>query len=293
MFERETPLPPRPRAAFLTPDVRETVLAYLHRDARLNLQLLDLLDPGPESESAEPVVLVAWDGDEVVGVAALRPSLLFDAHLSTPALEAFLPFLESIDSGLFKSLDRVIDRLWKLLEQTGRRALIDRFETAFAIEPGQLAPASLPAGVTLRSAVESDLDELVYAARASLREEHRPDPGERDPVGFERWVRGRLARARVAEYEGRLVFVGYADVRRKEGWLVQGVFTWPEMRRRGVAAAAMTGLVEEAFATGTDHVQLAVIEGNDAGLGLYRRLGFRSFARLRTVLFAGRAARRK
>jgi len=144
--------------------------------------------------------------------------------------------------------------------------------------------------VILRCAVETDLAELVYAARASLREERRPDPGDRDPVGFERWVRGRLARARVAEYEGRLVFVGYADVRRVEGWLVQGVFTWPHMRRRGIAAAAMGGLVEEAFAAGTDHVQLAVIEGNEAGVALYRGLGFRSFARLRTVLFAGRAS---
>jgi len=280
----------RPRAAFLTDDVRDTVLAYLLRDARLNLQLLDLLDPGPESDTVEPVVLVAWEGDVVVGVAALRPSLLFDAHLSPPALEAFLPFLESVGSGLFKSLDRVIDHLWALLEQTGRRALIDRYETAFAVEAGQLAPSPLPPGVILRCAVETDLAELVYAARASLREERRPDPGDRDPVGFERWVRGRLARARVAEYEGRLVFVGYADVRRVEGWLVQGVFTWPHMRRRGIAAAAMGGLVEEAFAAGTDHVQLAVIEGNEAGVALYRGLGFRSFARLRTVLFAGRAS---
>jgi len=189
----------RPRAAFLTDDVRDTVLAYLLRDARLNLQLLDLLDPGPESDTVEPVVLVAWEGDVVVGVAALRPSLLFDAHLSPPALEAFLPFLESVGSGLFKSLDRVIDHLWALLEQTGRRALIDRYETAFAVEAGQLAPSPLPPGVILRCAVETDLAELVYAARASLREERRPDPGDRDPVGFERWVRGRLARARVAE----------------------------------------------------------------------------------------------
>ncbi|MDP6979614.1 MAG: GNAT family N-acetyltransferase [Myxococcota bacterium] len=293
MFERQPPIAARPRAAFLTADVRDVVLAYLHRDARLNLQLLDLLDPNVESGGVEPVVLVAWEGNEVVGVAALRPSLLFDAQLSTPALEAFLPFLESIDSGLLKSLDRVVDRLWALLEETGRRSLIDRFETAFAIEPGQLAPASMPAGATLRHAVESDLPELVYAARASLREEHRPDPGERDLVGFERWVRRRLARARVVETRGRLAFVGYADVRHHDGWLVQGVFTWPEMRRRGFAAAAMTGLVDEAFATGTDHVQLAVIEGNAPGLGLYRRLGFRSFARLRTVLFAGRASRHR
>jgi len=63
------------------------------------------------------------------------------------------------------------------------------------------------------------------------------------------------------------------------------VFSWPEMRRQGFAAGGMTKLIEEAFESGTEHVQLAVIEGNDAALGLYRGLGLTPFANLRTVLF--------
>lgn len=283
-----------PRAGFLTARDRVRVIEYLQRDPQLNLQLLDLIDRDEntrEPSEVEPVVLVAFLRDEIVGVAALRPSLLFDAHLAPPALAAFLPFLDTIESGLLKSLDSVVSELWTLLESTGRKSLIDRFETAFAIRPGELVSVVVPAGAVLRQAVESDLDQLVYAARASLREEQRPDPGERDPVGFSRWVRSRLERARVVEIEGRLGFVGYADVRRREGWLVQGVFTWPALRRRGLAAAAMSGLVSEAFEAGASHVQLAVVEGNEAALGLYRGLGFRSFARLRTVLFVGRVGR--
>jgi predicted GNAT family acetyltransferase len=79
----------------------------------------------------------------------------------------------------------------------------------------------------------------------------------------------------VVEWEGALRFVGYADVQRSEGWLLQGVYTWPEARRRGRAAAA-----------GASHVQLAVVEGNAPAEKLYEKLGFRPFARLRTVLFA-------
>ncbi|MBW2294703.1 MAG: GNAT family N-acetyltransferase [Deltaproteobacteria bacterium] len=281
-----------PKAGFLLSRDRDRVLAYLQRDPQLNLQLLDLIDRRPDSRSesdVEPVVLVAWDGDEVTGVAALRPSLLFDAHLTPTSLEAFLPFFNAIETGLLKSLDSVVTDLWNLLRGTGRRTLIDRYETAFAIRAGELSPAPLPEGAVLRHAVVGDLDQLVYAARASLREEQRPDPADRDPVGFERWVRGRLGRARVVEVRGELVFVSYADVRRAEGWLVQGVFTWPAMRRRGFAAAAMSGLVSEALESGAEHIQLAVIEGNEAALNLYDRLGFRSFARLRTVLFTGAA----
>lgn len=279
-----------PTAGFLLSKDRDRVLAYLQRDPQLNLQLLDLIDCSPDSRSssdAEPVVLVACDGDGVSGVAALRPSLLFDAHLEPSSLEAFLPFFSAIETGLLKSLDSVVGDLWKLLRCTGRRTLIDRYETAFAIRAGELSHAPLPDGAVLRRAVASDLDQLVFAARASLREEQRPDPAERDPVGFERWVHSRLERARVVELEGKLAFVGYADVRRAEGWLVQGVFTWPAMRRRGFAAAAMSRLVSEALESGAEHIQLAVIEGNEAALNLYNRLGFRPFARLRTVLFTG------
>ena len=105
-----------------------------------------------------------------------------------------------------------------------------------------------------------------------------------------RWIsfprsEGRMDRARLVEVEGRVNFVGYADVRRSEGWLIQGVYTWPEWRRRGLASAGMGALLRQAFAQGAEHVQLAVVEGNEPALELYEGLGFRAFLRLRTILF--------
>jgi len=41
----------------------------------------------------------------------------------------------------------------------------------------------------------------------------------------------------------------------------------------------------EAFARGADHVQLAVVDGNDAAQRLYEGLGFKPFGRVRTILF--------
>ena len=131
-----------------------------------------------------------------------------------------------------------------------------------------------------------DLDWLVEAARESLREESRPDPFAGDARGFRRWVRGRVPRARVVEDGGRIVFAGYADVQRPEGWLLQGVYTRPESRRRGYGSVGVSDLCREAFASGADHVQLSVVDGNEPGRALYESLGFKPFARLRTILFS-------
>jgi len=279
---------PRLRARLLTGAAREAARARLSRSAQRNLLLLDLLDqvgrePSPSEMPAQ--VIGAFAGAELCGVAALRPSLVLESGMSERVLDALLPYFEAIETGLVKSPVAVVGPLWRRLARRGKRALIDRIEHALVLRPESARWFEVPANVRIRPATPADLAALVQAARASLREEGRPDPFDGDPSGFRRWVRGRLVRARVAEIDRRVVFVGYADVRRPAGWLVQGVYTWPEHRRRGLAAAGMTAIAREAFENGADHVQLAVVDGNPAALALYDRLGFEAFEELRTILF--------
>jgi ribosomal protein S18 acetylase RimI-like enzyme len=274
----------------LAPGEREDVLAYLAVDARANLMLMDLVarvgePPAPGEMRAQ--VVVAVRGDELLGVGALRPSVVFDAQIGPEATEALLPHLEPLGVGLVKSGEEVVDRIWShLRRRSRRRAVIDRLETGYALteDGARLAPERSDSRV--RVAEAGDLDPLVYAARESLREESRPDPFSGDARGFRRWVRGRVLRARVVEQARRIVFVGYADVRRTEGWLLQGIYTWPEVRQRGFAAVGTSDLCREAFAARANHVQLAVVDGNEPALGLYEGLGFLPFTRLRTILFS-------
>jgi predicted GNAT family acetyltransferase len=79
--------------------------------------------------------------------------------------------------------------------------------------------------------------------------------------------------------------VGYADVRLEEGWLLQGIYTWPAWRRRGLGAAGVAALCQAAFDARAGHVQLSVVEGNVAAHSLYERLGFAPHRTLRTLLF--------
>ncbi len=268
---------------------RREALARLRASARDDLLLLDVVDrvgePALPGELPSEV-LGAWRDGRLVGLAALRPSLILETQLHPEALHAMQETLERVGVGLLKTALPGADALWGLLSRDGRRrALIDRQETAYELRPGSLRPAVAPASARVRPAHPGDLDALVWAARESLREEDRPDPFSGDPRGFRRWVQGRVPRASVIESRGQVVFVGYADVRRPEGWLLQGVYTWPELRRRGFARAGVAALCEQAFAAGAEHVQLAVVDGNEGARLLYESLGFRSFGKLRTVLF--------
>ncbi|HEY8155002.1 MAG TPA: GNAT family N-acetyltransferase [Myxococcota bacterium] len=280
----------RVEARLLRSQDRPAVLARLAANAKANLFLLDLTDrihapPSPGEMRTE--IAAAWRGDEVVGVVGLRPSIAFDADVTPEAVEAFLPLLESLGVGLVKSPADAVDWFWRQLgRRVYRRALVDRLETAYCVHAGE-ARLGLPReSERTRCAIAEDLDWLVDAARESLREESRPDPFAGDVRGFRRWVRGRVPRARVVEAEGRVVFAGYADVQRPEGWLLQGVYTRPEARRRGYGGVGVSHLCREAFANGAEHVQLSVVDGNQAGRSLYESLGFKPFARLRTILFS-------
>jgi RimJ/RimL family protein N-acetyltransferase len=264
-------------------------IALLARAPRENLLLLDLAarlgEAPPPGETATELV-GAYRGAELIGVATLRPAIAFDAQIEPDALGALLPLVEGLGVGLVKSDPRCAEILWtRISRRRPHRVWVDRFETCYALESGGAVLAACPAGSSSRAACEADLDPLVFAARESLREEDRPDPFAGDTRGFRRWVRGRMPRARVVESGGEIRFVGYADVQRREGWLLQGIYTWREARRRGYAAAGTSALCDEAFASGADHVQLAVVDGNDGAHSLYERLGFKPFGRVRTILF--------
>jgi predicted GNAT family acetyltransferase len=265
-------------------------LRYLSRDAVSNLFLLDLtakLGSRAEPGESRTELVGVWRDEELVAMAGLRPSVVLDAHASEEAVQALLPYLESLSVGLVKSVAPIVDDLWKhLAKRRRRRSLIDRIETAYSVRPDEARLVDSRSGEIGRCAARGDLTDLVIAARESLREEGRPDPFSGDVKGFSRWVRGRIPRARVVEANGRVRMVGYADVQRPDGWLLQGIYTWPESRREGFAAFGVSELCREAFAGGADHVQLAVVDGNDAAAGLYESLGFKPFTKLRTILFS-------
>lgn len=277
------------QARSLAPRERAAARAWLRLGAPPNLLLLDFVDrldaPPPPAEPA-PVVVGLWRGRTLTGVGALRPCVMLDDEADDEALAAFVPLLEALASGLVKIGERAGEQVARTLARLGRHILVDRRETVLVRPPLPPPAGGFPSPA--RAARAEDLPALVEAARASLREEGRPDPFDTDPEGFRRWVAGRIARALVVEDEGRVAFVGYADVRRSEGWLLQGVYTWPAYRRRGLARHGIARLCAAAGEGGGALVQLTVVEGNAAAERLYAGLGFVPAGRVRTLLFGPR-----
>ena len=267
---------------------RAAALACLDRAPRLNLhlteQVLRLGEPTRRGEP-RPELMAAWRGKEVASILGIQPAVVLDASADEEAAAAFLPYLSGLGAGLIKGREETVDPVWAWLEARGRKAILDRIENAYALEPDRLPAVPVPEGIAFRPARLEDLDALVVASRESLLEESRPDPSVNDPAGFRRWVRSRIPRARVGEIDGRLVFVGYADVQCERGCLLQGIYTWAAARRGGIASAGVAELCRVAFAAGADHVQLAVVDGNAPAERLYEGLGFERYARLRTLLF--------
>lgn len=267
---------------------RHEAVAYLRAGLPEDLLLLDLVD-SPDANAlfgTAPRVFAAWRDNALAGLVLNHPILVLDSRLEGEVLDALFDPLGTVETGLLKSSRAQVDPVWQRLWDRGRRAHLDRMETGFLVRSRGPLATGLPPQSRFRAAVPKDLDVLVESARASLLEEGRPDPAMTDPTGFRRWVASRMPRARVIEHRGELAFVGYADVLRPEGWLIQGVYTVPRLRQRGFAAAGMAALIDEAFGAGADHVQLTAIDGNRKARRLYEGLGFEAYGPIRTILFS-------
>ena len=142
------------------------------------------------------------------------------------------------------------------------------------------------AGTPLRRATRSDLDLLASAAAAMHREELGIDPLRIDSYGW-RLRMGQLVErgwSWVWIQDHKVVFKAELSAWTPEVAQIQGVYTDPALRGRGIAKRAMSDLCHELLGE-TQACTLYVNNYNEAGLRLYRGLGFHQVAEFATVIY--------
>jgi ribosomal protein S18 acetylase RimI-like enzyme len=138
----------------------------------------------------------------------------------------------------------------------------------------------------LRRSTRRDLDQLVLAAAAMHREEMGIDPMLIDPAGW------RYRMATLVERGWSYLWIEGGEVLFKaelSAWTpdvcqVQGVWTAPARRNRGVATLGMAAMCEALFEQ-TPTCSLYVNHFNAPALRLYERLGFQQVGEMATYFF--------
>ena len=142
--------------------------------------------------------------------------------------------------------------------------------------------------VRVAPARESELDEVVENSAQQYREDLKVDRYGEDAQAFRErhGVDVRDGRWWVLRSGGRIVFQLHVGAHNDSAVQLGGVFTRPDLRRKGIATAGMRATCKELLRR-HPAVSLFCDEDNEPARALYERLGFRTVFHYRSYLLRG------
>lgn len=197
--------------------------------------------------------------------------------------EALRPQLSSVQ--LIVGPRDQVAALQRLLVHELRPARLLRAEQPhYAVDLDQLEKPAGPAP-PLRLATMRELEQVVIAGAAMHLEEVGFDPMGSDPVGFRERVVTLIRRGwvHVLMENDRVAFKAECSAVTPEAIQLQGVWTSPELRGRGIGTRSMAALCRQLLAD-TGAVTLFVNDFNQPAIRVYERVGFRRIGTMRSLL---------
>jgi len=224
---------------------------------------------------------------EVVGLVYISATGIVIPVVHSDAAYEQIVALARMNPGMIRVLvgeRRHVTELWRQLASLGLRPRIIRDQTVYAVERDEFIPSEV---LELSTATDSDLEDVVAASGAMAVEEAGDDPQSRNPTLFRERIRARLARRRdfIHRYEGMLAFKSNVSALSLLGGQLEGVYTVPQLRRRGIGrqgTAAVTSWILERSARAV----LLVNDDNGPARQLYEDLGYRVSHESQTVFIS-------
>lgn len=179
---------------------------------------------------------------------------------------------------------RQVMRYWELVagSHAPPRKVRER-QFVMALQPEDLREGE--PRVVVRQARADDCATVAANSAAMIRHELEYDPMVRDPgfvAGIAQMIQRRLWW--VGESGGVLCFFCNVGPWSERTAQLQGIWTPPAMRGRGLAGAALSGVCK-ALLTSVPTLSLYVNDFNDDAIRLYERTGFRAVSEFQTLLF--------
>lgn len=271
------------RVERISPASERDAIEYLARSPYDNVFItyLVLFDLSP---STRDKILIAFnDRNEVRGVAYFGRQLAIAAE--DDALDAFAQRARDRHGERMLIGPRAtIAAFWERVEtwHVKPRIVRDR-QLVMMIDRSRLLPYQRT--VTVRHARLDEWTTVADSSAAMIEQELAYDP-RRASKDFASNVRHMIERDLwwVAESYGRLVFFTNIGPWCRTTAQLQGIWTPPELRGKGLGTAALAGICDRLLES-TPTLSLYVNDFNHAAIALYRRVGFEHVSDYTTMLF--------
>lgn len=263
---------------------------FLASDPVKNLFVIGVLEEhGATGRAGGPpiqfVALRAGGAIDAVAFVGGYGALVVPAAGSPAAAEALGRFLRATGTVVRRAVGEraAVDALWAGAQ--GGAARLFRAQRLYKLTADDLGPQVLP---ELRLANEQDLDALVAASAAMQKEDLGEDPLASDPDGFARRVlwRVRAGRTYLVRRGGKVVFKVDIGTLCRHGAQIEGVWTDPAERGKGVATLGV-GQICRTLLARLPRITLHVNEANQAAVRVYEKVGFVPAAPFRVALAEG------
>jgi uncharacterized protein len=254
---------------------------YLSRSPYLNVFLSHVLLH--DSPSARRNMAIAFNGDDVIGVAYCGRQL---AIASEPAaIPAFGEYLRrNRAERMIVGARETVRALWQSVARwhAAPRIIRDR-QLVMAVDRERLRPYVRRAAV--RRAKTDEWRTIADSSAQMIRQELAYDP-RRDSPEFGAGIRYMIDRELwwVGAAEDRLCFFCNVGPWCDRTVQLQGIWTPPELRGKGLATASLAAICDRLLEV-SPTVSLYVNDFNERAVALYRRVGFEHVGDFQTLLF--------